>query len=117
MSLSFLFEQFKSLWISHSNTDDSRRIAGKIAQQCLGKVVERIDPSNGRLSEGEIRGYLRAVATSSIDESLEKISAERPLSKGYAANVRAVAFDILEQMVVEKLRNPSHVLSAKSAAA
>jgi hypothetical protein len=117
MSLSFIFEQFRSLWISHRQTEDSGRVADKIARQCLEKVVKRINLTSGPLAEGEIRGYLRAVATSTINEALEKISAERPLSKGCAAIVRSVAFDLLEQMVIEKLRNPSRVLASKSAAA
>jgi hypothetical protein len=117
MSLSFSLEQFKLLFVARNHAEDSQQIADKIASQCLGEIVDRIDQAGEPWSAVQIRGYLRAMALPRIEAALEANLVKHKRLRGDTTDLQTVTLDKLEHMVVEKLKKPAIRLSTGSAAA
>ena len=117
MPLLFSYKQLRCLLNSRDSAEDTRQIAEKTAQQCLDKVVKRLCRDCESWSAAQLRGYLRATAIPWIDSALEESSKQNHRTGGFPAQVRSLSLDILEELVVQKLRKQPAALSAESAAA
>ena len=117
MPLLFSYKQLRCLLNSRDRAEDSRQIAEKTAHQCLDKAVKRLSRDCESWSAAQLRGYLRATAIPWIDSALEEILKQHHRAGGFPAQVRSLSLDILEELVVEKLRKQPVALSTESAAA
>jgi hypothetical protein len=103
-------------FLSWRHADDPRHVAAKVAHQCLGEMVSRIEADGKPWSDAQIRGYLRAMAAPRIDAALEERE-RHGFSARMADEVRAMALELLEQFVVQKVKYQLATVSRKSAAA
>jgi hypothetical protein len=117
MTSFFSFKRARDLLMSWRHAEDSRQIAAKIAHQCLDRAMHRLWRGDDSLSDSQLRGYLRATAAPWIDLAIEERSKQRTLTGGFAAQVRTLAFELLEQYVVQTVKPQPMTISRKSAAA
>jgi hypothetical protein len=115
MKTSF-FSKIRRYFIGHPKKTPSE-IAVETAHRCLEKVVNRMDRDCEFWSEAKLHGYLRAVAIPCIDSALTEISADYPLIEKSQTKIEVLAFDTLEDLVLEKIRNRRFAHSPSIAAA
>ncbi|MCC6125498.1 MAG: hypothetical protein IT426_11080 [Pirellulales bacterium] len=116
MSFPQAWKHLRRLFIFGDPAVNCRPIAAKAAQLCFDKIGNRLNRSCVRGTSAQLRGYLRAIATPWIDLAIEEVIIQNHRTGGFASQVRSLALDILEQLVVQKL-NERPIAHAMEAAA
>jgi len=117
MSSLFIWKQLRRHLVTRNRAEDSRLIAEKAAHRSLDYVLEILAGGCAAWSDSQLRGYLRATAAPRIDLELAALLPYHLRTGGFGSQVRSTSLDILQELVIQKLKNRQASHSAETAAA